>query len=768
MADADLPRPLLVEGIEPSGPSAGAASSKVEARKSIDLDVLSSFFRRLSNLATIEFDLGRIGVVIAIPVLCWVFYTTSNGMVDVMRQDAGDWVGLIGAVVATTAVLLMLALTSWSLGHDLAALIARRRMVRERLLMKTIVTAIVFLFVFSISVFFSFTYYYNNIFKLSSKRIVAELQPMELAADVLLPTAKDIGARYDAMSAKINAAPTFRAYSDSLGAIIGVAKNSAANLRDALRKNDEAKQLSALKAAQQAAAELQDAQAAGRQLEETREKIATLDRSVADLDAIIKAKQDEITELTTTARQEEQLAVDASKGLDGLGAACGPNCLSHRAKANAAQQRIATIRQTLTAPRGERALAIRRRDALDTEAVALRQKAESASAAAKTPAAKTEAEASADLDLALPDLTDVRDQMRIDPTWAKVRQAKPSCEAILAALRQAKMTPSVVAADFACEPQGAEARELLSAREEVLTGRANFQQKCSLEGELRDQLAAIALRIRNASGADAAAASNGFIEAKKLVDACVVASKAAGLSELDAQTLLKRSDAYLRSHSMDRNKFELAREAFWSFTPDSTMAIFVAAAQDAFVFIMKFLSEIFSRAVKARERRQVGQPMDLTDAESDPVEARAMKALLRTAKPVHGDMSEFDASAAILADLPSKVQENLTAMVNRLVRDEIAHVDRKGAYVIDNRAIAEIETRLATMPKHWRSGAARALGGDRKTLDQNCIYNPRLYYGDASGEPKRRRRPTALERYLSSPTALEPAIETAHRLKEAE
>jgi hypothetical protein len=754
MANADLPEPLLIEETPPAPKSDPAAARSVETLRPHALkDILPLVSQHLSKLAAIEFDLGRIGVVIAIPVLCWVFYTTSNGMVDVMRQDASDRIGLIGAVVATTAVLLMLALTSWSLGHDLAALIARRRMVRERLLIKTIVTAVVFVFVFSISVFFSFTYYYNNIFKLSSKRIVAELQPVELAADVLLPTAKEIGVRYEAMSANINAAPAFRSYSDSLNAIIDAAKTNTENLREALRKNDEAKQLLALKAAQQAAAELQDAQAAGRQLEETRDKITALDRSVADLDAIIKAKQDEIAELTTTARQEEQLAIDASKGLDGLGAACGPNCLSHRAKANSAQQRIATIRQTLSGPRSERALAIRQRDTLESQTITLRQKAVRASAGATGSITKSEPEVSADLSVAVRDLSDIRDQMGIDPTWAKVRQAKPFCDAILATLRQAKLTPSTVPADFACEPDAAEARELLSAREDVLTGRANFEQKCSLEGELRDQLTAIALRIRNSTSTDTAAASNGFTEAKKLVDSCVVASKAAGLSELDAQNFLKRSDAFLRGHSMDRNKFELAREAFWSFTPDSTMAICVAAAQDAFVFIMKFLSEIFQRAMKARERRQVGQMMDLTDAETDPIEARAMKALLRAAKPVHGDMSEFDPGAATLADLPEKVRQNLTAMTNRLVRDEIAHVDRKGAYLIDNRAIAEIETRLSTMPKHWRSGK-RLLGGERKALDRNALYNPKLYYGDAGGEA-RRRRPSALERYLIAPAPVD-------------
>ena len=139
-------------------------------------------------------DLGRVGMAVALPVLAWVFYTTSSGMIDIMQKEPGDLVGIVGTLVATSAILIMLASTSWSLGTDLAALIAHRRMARERMIIKTLVTALVFAFVFSISAFFSFTYYYNNIFKLSSRKIVAELQPNELAAEVMLPAAKQLAA----------------------------------------------------------------------------------------------------------------------------------------------------------------------------------------------------------------------------------------------------------------------------------------------------------------------------------------------------------------------------------------------------------------------------------------------------------------------------------------------------------------------------------------------------------------------------------------------
>jgi hypothetical protein len=694
-----------------------------------------------------DVDLGRVGMAVTLPVLAWVFYTTSSGMIDIMQKEQGDLVGVAGTLVATTAVLVMLASTSWSLGADLAALIMRRRMARERMVMKTLVTAAVFLFVFSISAFFSFTYYYNNIFKLSSRKIVAELQPMELAADVVLPATKQIGAAYEAASAKIVASPSFKAYLDSLDGLIDTARAAGPALRDAIRKSQEAQQAVLAKAARQAAAELESARAASRQYEETQAEIAALERNVADFDATIKAKQDEIAALAITARQEEQLAVDAEHGLDNKGAVCGPNCRGHRAKADEANRRAAAIRQTLAGPTSERANALRRREALSAQAATLKQRAELAASAAKKP--MPQADAALDLDATLRDLTALRDQLRVEPAWAKVHEAKPLCEPILAAARQSNALPASVAGDFSCEPQG-EARDLLSARDETLAARAAFDRKCGLETELRDELNAIVVKIRNAPASDKSAAANGFNEAKGLVDACVVAGKTVGLTEDEVRELLKKSDAYLRAHSTERNKFELAREAFWSFTPDSTMAVAVAMAQDAFLFIMKFLSEIFKRGFEARERRQFMTPMDLTDDEEEPVEIRAMKAMLRVAKPVHGDMSEIDPQDPALLQLAQNVRDNLVAILNRLVRDEIAHVDRKGAYVVDNVTISQVESRLfaATKPRAFRAA--------RYALDGAAAGGPRAYYGDVVLASARRRRPTALERYLTQepgPTA---------------
>lgn len=733
MTDASSTQPS--EGAD-APPRAEAAPSRSE-RPLIVAGALARLRDRLDAFAG-DLDLGGVAAIVVVPVLCWVFYTTSSGMIDIMRRESGDVIGVIGAFVGTTAILVMLAATSWSLGSDLGALIAKRQFLGERIIVKTIVTAAVFLFVFSISAFFSFTYYYTNIFKLSSKRLVAEMQPMALAADVLLPASKTIAANYDAETARIIAAPGMQAYLDSLDALLQTADAATTRLDDGLRRNREGRQRAAAEAARKRAAELEEAQAAQRQVGETQARIAALTQTVADLEPIIEAKQNEIAALTSTERQEDQLAVDASKGLDGLGAACGPNCESHRGKANAARKRIATIRETLAAPTGQRAEAIRQRDALAAQIVTLRHKAEVAPSPRAAAAQPSDDDSPADFVAATRQLAAARDQIRADPSWTRIRQAIPSCEAIMVAMRQASVTSAAVAADFACRPQETQAHDLLTARDEALAGRDAFDRKCSLDGALRSEMNAVVARIRTTQETDKAA-SDGFAEAKRLVDDCVVAAKSAGLSEADVQTYLERSDRFLRTRSMDRNRFELAREAFISLTPDATMAIGVAVAQDAFMFVMKLLVEIFKGKEKqARAPAPVFPALDVADRESDDCDVRVMKALLRLSRPLPGGRSAFDTHADEIATMPVEVRSNLVGLLNRLVREQIAHLDRKGVHILDNRTLAEVEARLAVALKRASRGAAAA------RMDALAAE---LAAADGAQSGWKRRR-SALDRYL--------------------
>ena len=377
--------------------------------------------------------------------------------------------------------------------------------------------------------------------------------------------------------------------------------------------------------------------------------------------------------------------------------------MSHRGAAEAARRRAATIRQTLSAPASERDHAIKQRDLLEASLVTLRQQEESARA--KRPATlEMKIETPPDLSAAVAALSQAGVDIRVNPTTQRIREAKPACLLLLGATRETRVLPAIVPNDFDCEPQGREALDLLAARDEVIAARAFFAQKCALDGELRNDMQAIVARMR--AGGDAASASSGVNEAKQRVDACVVAAKAAGLTEAQVQDLLKRSDRFLQTRSLERNRFELAREAFMKLTPDATMALGVAIAQDAFMFVMKLLSEILKRETKVRERAPLPISMDVTDNEEDDWDTRVLKALLRRAKPYHGAMSLLDVHVPEIEALPDEVRDNLLGLLNRLVRAGHAYVDRKGEYILDDRTLIEAESRLEAALKRQRLLAA--------------------------------------------------------------
>ena len=141
------------------------------------------------DMPPFELDLERVGLVVTVPVVLWAFYTTFQGLKDITRQGPDDFVGTIGALVGSAAIVILMSLTSWKLGAEAAASLTGRRSIRgsnEGL----IVLIPSFLFFLLLSVFFSFTYYHSNFFGLSSRQMEAERQPRALA-NIAVPIIDD-------------------------------------------------------------------------------------------------------------------------------------------------------------------------------------------------------------------------------------------------------------------------------------------------------------------------------------------------------------------------------------------------------------------------------------------------------------------------------------------------------------------------------------------------------------------------------------------------
>lgn len=703
--------------------------------------------------APFKLDIGRIGLIIVLPVVLWAYYTTASGMVDIMGKGQGDYVGLIGAMIGSAAVLVLLALTSWSLGTDLAALLTRQRGLKGPPIGKVLLIGLVFVFVFSISAFFSFTYYYNNIFGLSTRTITNEQMPTEMRAEVLGNVEKSITAAYEEQTKKILASPGATAYLAHLDTILKVAGTGGENFR---------KQVSDAQAATAARqGEIRQARIDAADLDG---KIAAIGREIADLNAIISPRQDEINDLTTKRKLEEQLAVDSEVGRDKSGRpGCREICMGHKAAAAKLAQDIRTIEGTIAKPLRDRADRTKARDALVAQRAELQAKIDASEPAAPANAAENIRNATETLHL----LEDGRNKFKEDPSSANLARLKPHCELVLRVQRQLKMVPAEVPSNFECEPLTSDVREMLTARNDTLRGQADYNKMCRPNGELGPLLADLEAKIRIQPQID------GLTEAKKLIDRCIVQARSTGLSEDQIQLLLRRSNEFARDNDAGLNKFAKARKAFWAGTADSSLAITVAVVQDTFILILKLLSDIFGREARAPARAVRGAAVDVADRDHDAPEVRATKAILRCTQPVRNDASELAiGDASLIVGLPSDVQDNVRALANRLVRQGNARLDRRGNYLIDNSALRELEADIREMqrvdaPQHAISQPP-VRRSERSESPARQAAGEATAQGEAAARsPVRRPQGAALREYLAAGANAAPEPQSSSRTAKA-
>ncbi len=140
--------------------------------------------------------------------------------------------------------------------------------------------------------------------------------------------------------------------------------------------------------------------------------------------------------------------------------------------------------------------------------------------------------------------------------------------------------------------------------------------------------------------------------------------------------------------------------------------------------------------------------MDVTDNDEEDWDTRVLKTLLRRAKPYHGAMSLIDVHVPEIEALPDEVRDNLSGLLNRLVRAGHAYVDRKGEYILDDRTLIEAETRLEAAMKRQRLLAA--------TVGAPGRFSALSGFAEDSDGVWRRGR-GALSRYFL-PSPLAPAV----------
>jgi hypothetical protein len=637
--------------------------------------------------ASFEVDLGRIGFVVIIPVMLWVFYTTFSGLVDIMRKGPDDNFGLIGAVIGSAAILSLMALSSWLLGAELAAAVAGRRRAAKGGIAGLFVIIPSFLFFFGMSAFFSYTYYHANLFNLSARKLTGETQPMELAVAMLPGLRAAVGQADEDQIKKILARQDTLVWMSSVDALIRTARKDnealAQKWRDEQTKRSDVERQASVAEAKK----LKAAQDAKLQIEGIEPRLAERAIQLQALKDQIRPWDERVAVLDVEAAKFDAEASFAGRGLDRTRVmGCG-NEVCKPAMKNAAERRkkIADIQKELKPKHDELARVTAEIEVFQKALSGLREQAAYLSVRGERTNAIS-APVAFDLGLGLQGLDEARREFEKDPSWSAINRIKAACDVLLPVIREMKLA-SDVPESLQCAPQSAGLQGLLDRRASYAGARETFDAQCALEGKLRDQLDAITERVRNKELQPSLA----LTEAKKIVDGCVALAGTAGVPGVQLQEFYSQANEFVLARSLDRNRFDLATEELFR-TPAANKALAVAVAQDMLILIYKFLADFYKYRWRPRGKIAIGAPIDLADDKEDPNEIRARKALLRLAKPGRAEVSEIN--GADVDALPAEVAMNLKGLLNGLGRRQAVWRVRMGVQGIENSVLFAVESEL--------------------------------------------------------------------------
>ena len=543
-------------------------------------------------------DVRWITMFIAFLVILWELYTIEASL----AQVSNNW---IGGIVSSAAIVAILGLTSWFLGGTLAGTVLNERQDAQRPRLRVAILAAVFVLAFTVSTFLTFSHYFSAVFNLSSKQLIAEQQPMQLASEVLprMNTALDQALRAND-DIVISAA---RSWLDDLRnlALFTEKKQNLAALAERLDQDRQAQAVAKIKRAQ---AE----RAIEEQIQLSSERARRRTDEVAELDKRIEQGELENRDLEKSARDEESRAHEEMAGVGSGRSGCGPLCRESQAKAADAKRRSLQADASLKAMKADRDSARKALDELRIQIAMLEQKAGSLASVGLTPVRREVSTGG------LQSLTELLlksyEAFLAGPSRDIIQQAKPACELMLEAAR-ASATDLGLASDFTCAPKDERLAQLLSQREVARIARREFADQCGLgDSKLVSVLNSVAYDIRG--GKDAP--SEGLYRATKPVESCIAKAGNAGLSEVEMRAMFGLVRTFVRENTLDRNNFELAKGALLTFNTDSSVALIAAVGQGLLVFILALLSELLRQQPTRNTSTTVLLPSPTTPMKSSP------------------------------------------------------------------------------------------------------------------------------------------------------
>jgi hypothetical protein len=471
--------------------------------------------------ASFELDLGRIGFVVIIPVMLWVFYTTFSGLVDIMRKGPDDNFALIGAVIGSAAILSLMALSSWLLSSELAAAVAGKRRAAKGGIVGLFVIIPSFLFFFGMSAFFSYTYYHANLFNLSAKNFAGETQPMELAVAVLPGMSLAVGQAHEDQIRKILARQDTLVWMRSVDALIRTARNDNEALAQRWRDEQTKRSDVERQASAEEAKKRKSAQDAKLQIEGIEPRLAERAIQLQALKDQIRPWDERVAVLDVEAAKFEAAASFADRGLDRTRVrGCGNEvCKPALKNASDRRKKIADIQKELKPKHDELARTTAEIEVFRKTLSGLREQAYFSGRGDQKNVMS--APVVFDLGSGLQGLDEARREFERDPSWSAINRIKASCEVLLPVILETKLANDVPES-VQCAPQSSDLQGLLDRRASYAGARKTFDAQCAFEGKVRDQLDNIAERVRTKKLQPPLA----LTEAKKIVDGCIARAKA--------------------------------------------------------------------------------------------------------------------------------------------------------------------------------------------------------------------------------------------------
>jgi hypothetical protein len=418
---------------------------------------------------------------------------------------------------------------------------------------------------------------------------------MQLVVAIVPGLSTSVRATNSANRDRVISAEGVRGWSSNVEKLLQFASDGRSKLQEVIQQRAEEKRRFAEARAVADAARVADLSDARRQLTAINARIDANSSRVAELDTAISSKESEARSYELSSRENEGLAETAANTAPG---GCGPTCRSYKEKASKARDSLVTTARSIELVKRERAALNKTLDELKVQIPVLNQRIASRSAQDGTSTAAPDS-ASVELASAMRGLRDGYAAFLSEPGWSTLQKVMPLCEAILSAVRDARMEAGI-SSDFTCAINDQKTKDLLDNVDALQAGRREFVNSCELDGMLHSNLAALSLRVRD----NQFPAADALIHAKDLVEVCIARAARAGLSTGELQSFFRDMEAFVRDNTLDRNKLAQASAAFFTRDRDTTLAWIAAAMQNLFMLFLAFFSEFFRQEAR-RETPEV-------------------------------------------------------------------------------------------------------------------------------------------------------------------